>query len=181
MTPIHLRSRGFTLIELLVVMSIIATLAGLAIVGVPAYLRSADKIKCADNLKSIYQMLMLYETDHRGLPTADGSAFVLAIWGKQLDKTSKGAEVFYMDPHVPRLRGADWPGGRDLVSIDPGSIPYSTFDCVVIVTDHAAFDFDAIRAGARLIVDTRNSIRAAAPHVYKLGAPHPALEELPVG
>ena len=46
---------GFTLIELLVVMSIIATLAGLAIVGVPAYFRQANKIKCADNLQSIHK------------------------------------------------------------------------------------------------------------------------------
>ena len=36
--------RGFTLIELLVVMAIIATLAGLGVVGIPAYLRNADKL-----------------------------------------------------------------------------------------------------------------------------------------
>jgi prepilin-type N-terminal cleavage/methylation domain-containing protein len=68
MTPVQNRSSGFTLIELLVVMSIIATLAGLAIVGVPAYFRMAHKIKCADNLKQIHQLLLVYESAHKGMP-----------------------------------------------------------------------------------------------------------------
>jgi prepilin-type N-terminal cleavage/methylation domain-containing protein len=95
MTPIHDRSRGFTLIELLVVMSIIATLAGLAIVGVPAYFRMANKIKCGDNLKSMYNLLIIYESAHKGMPIADGSGFVLGLWGDGVDKTEKAAEVFF--------------------------------------------------------------------------------------
>jgi prepilin-type N-terminal cleavage/methylation domain-containing protein len=89
------RSRGFTLIELLVVMSIIATLAGLAIVGVPYYIRQAHKTKCAANLAEIYKLMMIYQDNHRTMPTADGAAFVLAIWGDPLDKAEKEAELFF--------------------------------------------------------------------------------------
>jgi prepilin-type N-terminal cleavage/methylation domain-containing protein len=118
MTPNRFRSGGFTLIELLVVMSIIATLAGLAIVGVPAYFRMADKIKCADNLKTIYNLLIMYESAHKGMPSADGSAFVLAIWGGELDKNVKNAEVFFC-PSTKRH-----PAG-DLSDVTPAGIDYT--------------------------------------------------------
>ena len=32
-------------------------------------------------------------------------------------------------------------------------------DCVVIVTDHASFDYPALVRDARLIVDTRNALK----------------------
>jgi UDP-N-acetyl-D-glucosamine dehydrogenase len=32
-------------------------------------------------------------------------------------------------------------------------------DCVVIVTDHSAFDYQALVERARLIVDTRNALK----------------------
>ena len=51
------------------------------------------------------------------------------------------------------------------------------YDCVVIVTDHKAFDYGACVAEADLIVDTRNAIKEPAPHVFKLGAPRPAAQE----
>jgi UDP-N-acetyl-D-glucosamine dehydrogenase len=44
-------------------------------------------------------------------------------------------------------------------------------DCVVIITDHRVFDYDAIVKHAQLIVDTRNSIKEPHPNVFKLGAP----------
>ena len=44
-------------------------------------------------------------------------------------------------------------------------------DCVVIITDHRAFNYAEIVKHARLIVDTRNAIKGSAPHVFKLGAP----------
>ena len=34
-------------------------------------------------------------------------------------------------------------------------------DCVVIVTDHSAYDWAEVRAGARLLVDTRAALRRA--------------------
>jgi UDP-N-acetyl-D-glucosamine dehydrogenase len=48
------------------------------------------------------------------------------------------------------------------------------YDCVVIVTDHKAFDYAALLEEADLIVDTRNAIKQPHPNVFKLGAPRTA-------
>jgi UDP-N-acetyl-D-glucosamine dehydrogenase len=84
---------------------------------------------------------------------------------------ARGAEVSYVDPLVPEVDARSWPGDAPLRSLAPANVPYDTFDCVVIVTDHKAFDYDAMLAQADLIVDTRNAIKQAAPHVFRLGAP----------
>jgi UDP-N-acetyl-D-glucosamine dehydrogenase len=44
-------------------------------------------------------------------------------------------------------------------------------DCVVIVTDHSSYEYPAIMEAARLIVDTRNALKAAGkdnPKVVRL-------------
>jgi len=85
----------------------------------------------------------------------------------------RGATVAYTDPYVPHLSARAWAGDYDLdsVAITPRSL--ALFDCVVIVTDHSVFDYDAIAGGADLIVDSRNAIKRQAPHVFRLGAPSP--------
>jgi UDP-N-acetyl-D-mannosaminuronate dehydrogenase len=47
------------------------------------------------------------------------------------------------------------------------------YDCVAILTDHRAFDYEMLTASADLIVDTRNAIRNPQPHVFRLGSPRP--------
>jgi len=86
---------------------------------------------------------------------------------------TKGARVSYADPHVPEVHGREWAGAFDVQAVDliPGSI--GKYDCVVIATEHKAFDYDAMVAEAQLIVDTRNAIKESHPHVFKLGAPKP--------
>jgi UDP-N-acetyl-D-glucosamine dehydrogenase len=71
----------------------------------------------------------------------------------------RGAEVEYHDPHVPSARL----DGYSLSSIDLTAEALEAADCVVIVTDHAAFDWEWITANTRLIVDTRNTIKAPGP------------------
>jgi len=83
----------------------------------------------------------------------------------------KGAAVSYADPFVPAIAARDWPGNRDLASTTLTPETLGAADCVAILTDHRAFDYDAILTHARLIVDTRNAIKAPHPHVFKLGAP----------
>ena len=65
----------------------------------------------------------------------------------------RGAIISYSDPHVPRLRL----DGMQL-SAQPESAAASA-DCVVIITDHAAFDYAALVERAPLIVDTRNALK----------------------
>jgi UDP-N-acetyl-D-glucosamine dehydrogenase len=83
----------------------------------------------------------------------------------------KGARMQYHDPYVPELPAREWRGDRDLssVALTPGTL--AAADCVVIVTDHRAFDYAVITKAAPLIVDSRNAIKTTHPHVFKLGAP----------
>ncbi|HUP03844.1 MAG TPA: nucleotide sugar dehydrogenase [Bryobacteraceae bacterium] len=64
-----------------------------------------------------------------------------------------GAEVTYSDPHVPsmRLDGLTLQASPDAAAADA--------DCVVVVTDHSAFDYKKLVDSAKLIVDTRNALK----------------------
>src|SRR5881392_2952578 len=86
---------------------------------------------------------------------------------------AKGAQVSYSDPYVPLLPASAWRGAYALQSQPLNPLTLSEIDCVVIVTDHRAIDYDALVAAARLIIDTRNAIKHEYPHVFRLGAPAP--------
>jgi UDP-N-acetyl-D-glucosamine dehydrogenase len=64
-----------------------------------------------------------------------------------------GAVVAYSDPHVPTLKL----DGKELAASPEEAAAEA--DCVVIVTDHSAFDYQAMVARSRLIVDTRNALK----------------------
>ncbi|KAA3612034.1 MAG: nucleotide sugar dehydrogenase [Calditrichaeota bacterium] len=68
----------------------------------------------------------------------------------------KGADVDYNDPHVPEL-----PNMRhyDIMkkSIDLTPENLGKYDCVLISTDHSAYEWDFIVEHSNLIVDTRNA------------------------
>ena len=68
----------------------------------------------------------------------------------------KGAEVRYMDPLVPEIRLENDERLRSLANC-PSLL--ADADCVVIVTDHSAFDWTEIGAASQVIVDTRNVMR----------------------
>jgi UDP-N-acetyl-D-glucosamine dehydrogenase len=90
----------------------------------------------------------------------------------------RGASVAYTDPHAPVLRARDWPGKVELRSVDITREAIATYDCVVILTDHRAFDYEMIVESATLLLDTRNALGARdGDHIFRLGAPthHPPL------
>jgi UDP-N-acetyl-D-glucosamine dehydrogenase len=91
---------------------------------------------------------------------------------------TKGAIVAYADPFVPSIAARDWPGGYQLQAVDLGRGSIAQYDCVVIVTEHKAFDYDALVAEADVIVDTRNAIKKPYAHVFRLGAAKPAAQSL---
>ena len=78
----------------------------------------------------------------------------------------KGAVVDYSDPHVPVF-----PLKRkykfDMRSVELTRDVLSDYDCVIVATDHDAFDYDLIQKAAGLIVDTRGVYREAAANVVK--------------
>jgi UDP-N-acetyl-D-glucosamine dehydrogenase len=71
----------------------------------------------------------------------------------------KGAVVDYNDPHIPKI-----PKLRHY-SFDMSSTPLtgetlSRYDAVVIATDHSDYDYQWINLHAKLIIDTRNAMKA---------------------
>jgi UDP-N-acetyl-D-glucosamine dehydrogenase len=68
---------------------------------------------------------------------------------------SRGASIRYVDPFVPQL-AAD---GLDLQACALTKEALQAADCVVVVTDHSAFDWSLVAQGASLIVDARNALR----------------------
>jgi len=69
----------------------------------------------------------------------------------------RGAVISYSDPYVPHLK-------LDGITLDSTPLLDSAAnaDCVVIVTDHADFDYRGLIASSKLIVDTRNAMKAFA-------------------
>ena len=65
----------------------------------------------------------------------------------------RGARVAYCDPHVPELR---LDPETVLTAADYCPALLRSADCVVVVTDHSAFDWQEIAAHSGVIVDTRH-------------------------
>lgn len=63
-----------------------------------------------------------------------------------------GAQVSYHDPYVPVLQE----NGHQFASVPLTATALAGSDCVLIVTDHTALDYELIRRHAPLIVDTRH-------------------------
>jgi len=71
----------------------------------------------------------------------------------------KGARVAYHDPHVPRIHFDSGEGlSAEMLSVPNLIAAVKSADCVVIVTNHSSYDYDAILDSARLVVDTRNAL-----------------------
>lgn len=77
-----------------------------------------------------------------------------------------GADISYSDPHLPTF-----PMMREhsfelsSVSLTPENL--SAYDCVLLATDHDKFDYELIKANARLIVDSRGRYLVSADHIVK--------------
>ncbi len=72
-----------------------------------------------------------------------------------------GAHVDYNDPHVSRthkMRRYDLQ--MSSVELTPENL--RSYDCLVIATNHAAYDWKKIVEHAKLVVDTRNAVKGPA-------------------
>ena len=76
-----------------------------------------------------------------------------------------GAKVDYNDPHVPqthKMREHD----LHMKSVPLTKESLAAYDCVVVATNHAAYDWNLVVSSSKLIVDTRNACGKHA-HVIK--------------
>jgi UDP-N-acetyl-D-glucosamine dehydrogenase len=78
----------------------------------------------------------------------------------------KGALVQYSDPHLlvfPNLRKHQF----DLKSTDLTADTIGSFDCLLLATDHDAFDYKLFKQHAKLIVDTRGVYKESADNIIR--------------
>ena len=68
----------------------------------------------------------------------------------------QGAAISFHDPHVADLRFDN----IEMRSVEYGVATLASADCVLIVTDHSAYDWTEILRNAQLVVDTRNATAA---------------------
>jgi UDP-N-acetyl-D-glucosamine dehydrogenase len=68
----------------------------------------------------------------------------------------KGAEVLYNDPHIPMLQPMR-KYSFNLKSTDITPETLASMDCILLATDHSAYDYQFILDHGNLIVDTRNA------------------------
>ncbi len=76
----------------------------------------------------------------------------------------RGAQnLKYNDPYVPELRV----NGTTYQSVDLTREVLQNSDCVVIATDHDAYDYDFIVKNTKLVVDTRNATKNVSQELKK--------------
>jgi len=66
-------------------------------------------------------------------------------------------------PVFPKMREHSF----EMSSVKVGADMLPTYDCVLVATDHDAFDYELILRHAQLIVDTRGRFLAPASNVVK--------------
>lgn len=70
-----------------------------------------------------------------------------------------GAIVTYNDPHIPKLPKMRHFRVPEMTSSELTAEFLASQDCVLIATDHSAYDYDFIVQHAPLVVDTRNATK----------------------
>jgi len=118
--------------------------------------------------------------NHIGKPVKNSRILILGIaYKKNVDDmrespsielidllTKKEAIVDYSDPYVPIF-----PKTRkhhfDLSSIVLTPDSLASYDCVILATNHDAYDYDLIRNHAKLIIDTRGVYKNIDSHIIK--------------
>ncbi len=77
----------------------------------------------------------------------------------------KGGIIHYHDPFVESITTTQ---GRKYTSDTLSADLIKTADCIVITTNHSAFDIPWILENAQLVVDLRNAVKVPSGKVYKL-------------
>ncbi len=72
---------------------------------------------------------------------------------------ARGAIVTYNDPHIPSLPEMRHHDVPDMSSTELTPKFMASQDCVIIATDHSAYDYDFVVKHAPLILDTRNATK----------------------
>ncbi|MCA9177278.1 MAG: nucleotide sugar dehydrogenase [Planctomycetales bacterium] len=81
---------------------------------------------------------------------------------------ARGAKLSYNDPHIPELPAMRHYELPSMKSSDLTESYLRSLDCLLVSTDHSAYDWGFIAEHAPLIVDTRNALKGiSSPKIWK--------------
>jgi UDP-N-acetyl-D-glucosamine dehydrogenase len=80
----------------------------------------------------------------------------------------RGAVISYNDPHIPKLPSMRHYQVPQLSSESLTAEYLAEQDCVLVATDHSAYDWQFIAEHAPLIVDTRNALAGVTSEQHKI-------------
>ncbi|HWB08508.1 MAG TPA: nucleotide sugar dehydrogenase [Pirellulales bacterium] len=81
---------------------------------------------------------------------------------------ARGAALSYNDPHVPSLPAMRHHHLPPMESVPLSERFLAEQDCVLIATNHSAYDYEFIVKHSSLVVDTRNATRHVCDHEQKV-------------
>ena len=130
-------------------------LAGEINTSMPAYVvdRICDALNTVEKSVKGSRILLLgmaYKPDiddYRETPA-------LKVMMKLLDR---GALVSYNDPYISSIPSSTRQTDLQPVSVDLSEKMLSEYDCAVVITNHACYDYQWIVSNSNILVDTRNS------------------------
>ena len=82
--------------------------------------------------------------------------------------TARGAKLDYNDPYFPALHKMRHYDFSQMRSVDLTPAVLGSYDCVLIATDHTAYDYQSIVDSSKLVVDTRNATRRVTKNREKV-------------
>jgi len=83
--------------------------------------------------------------------------------------SERGAEVFYNDPHIPKLK----PGRKHKFTMESVALDeelLQAMDAVMILTNHSSYDYNWIVRHSSLVIDTRNATSGVTNDREKIAA-----------
>ncbi|HVN31943.1 MAG TPA: nucleotide sugar dehydrogenase [Thermoanaerobaculaceae bacterium] len=148
-------------------------------VGVPTkFIELAGEVNV--NMPRYVVGKLQHALNERGRPVKGSRVLVLGVaYKKDIDDLREspafeiielleglGSEVGYHDPHIPVIpRTRRHPDKAGLRSLPLGPEMLAAHDAVVIVTDHSLVDYEVVLRHAKLVVDTRGTLRRRAGNV----------------
>jgi len=175
------KTKGFTLVELLVVIGIIALLISILLPSLNRARETANRVKCASNLRQVGQAMLLYANDNKGnLPRGfysiipNGAANGVWTWGS----SPNNSDVFTPGGTTPTVYG---PSFNDITAAFFLLIRTQDISAQVFICPSSTNESDNFGGGNNTALNKSNFTNVVRNLSYSLANPYPNATALAAG